>query len=67
MERLDLGVVKLDRVAETVKRFIMNNQYRLPVIIDIGAGNNLKTLVIMTLEGSDFKWKIEGSEITVLE
>ncbi len=67
MERLDLGVVKLDRVAETVKRFIMNNQYRLPAIIDIGAGNNLKTLVIMTLEGSDFKWKIEGSEITVLE
>lgn len=48
-------------VIDKVSRFIINNQYSLPVTIN----HNDINLIIMILEDRDFRFKIVNNEIIV--
>jgi hypothetical protein len=67
MKTLKLSETNLDNVAKTVKRFLLDNQYRIPVVIDITGCESLLLIVIGQLENNDFRYVIKDNEITVLE
>jgi hypothetical protein len=67
VKTLDLNKTNLDNVVVTVKRFLLNNQYRLPIRINIKECEALTNIIIGVLENNDFKFTIKDSDIIVLE
>lgn len=67
MKTLNLNKVNLNSVRSTTERFLLNNQYRLPICIDMSDRKSLLNTIIGVLENSDFRFVIKDSDIIVLE
>lgn len=67
MKTLKLSETNLDNVARIVKRFLLDNQYRTPVVINIADCESLLLIVIGQLENNDFRYVIKDNEITIIE
>jgi hypothetical protein len=67
MRTLELSEVNLDEAESTIKRFLANNQYRLPICIDVTDCESYMPVIVRQLENSDFRFYVKDNDVIIIE